>query len=60
MALPDSPRWLMAHGRVEEATRVLCMLEDAPAEHPVVIEKKREIEVSLMQESAGGASNLYY
>ncbi|KZV76507.1 general substrate transporter [Peniophora sp. CONT] len=52
--LPDSPRWLLAHGREEEALTVLCQLEDKPATHPDVIEKKREIEVSLMQESAGG------
>ena len=55
--LPDSPRWLLAHGREEEALSVLCQLEDKPADHEDVIEKKREIEVSLMQESAGGTSS---
>ncbi|KAI0314342.1 general substrate transporter, partial [Amylostereum chailletii] len=54
MVLPDSPRWLIAHGREAEGLQVLCQLEDKGPDHPDVIEKKREIEASLMQESAGG------
>jgi hypothetical protein len=54
MVLPDSPRWLLAHGRADEAVSVLCQLEDKEADHPDVVEKKREIEASLKLESAGG------
>ncbi|CDO71066.1 hypothetical protein BN946_scf184844.g70 [Trametes cinnabarina] len=55
LVLPDSPRWCMAHGRKEEGVRILAQLEDRDSiDDPVVIEKCREIEVSLAQESAGG------
>ncbi|THU80850.1 general substrate transporter [Dendrothele bispora CBS 962.96] len=55
MVLPDSPRWLMAHGHVEEAERVIAILEDKDdINHPDVLRVKREIEISLEQESAGG------
>lgn len=54
MVLPDSPRWLIARGRIEEGTRILAQLEDKELDDPEVLEKKKEIEVSLMQESAGG------
>ncbi|KAI0690821.1 general substrate transporter [Cerioporus squamosus] len=53
--LPDSPRWCMAHGRGEEGARILAQLEDRDSpDHPDVVAKRKEIEVSLAQESAGG------
>ncbi|KAG8215445.1 MFS-type transporter [Butyriboletus roseoflavus] len=53
--LPDSPRWLVAHGRNEEGARILAQLEGHDSmDHPDVVEKLKEIEVSLEQESAGG------
>ncbi|KAH9888029.1 general substrate transporter [Cubamyces lactineus] len=55
LVLPDSPRWCMAHGRVEEGVRILAQLEDRDSpDHPDVVAKRKEIEVSLAQESAGG------
>ncbi|EJF56774.1 general substrate transporter [Dichomitus squalens LYAD-421 SS1] len=55
LVLPDSPRWCMAHGRGEEGARILAQLEDRDSpHHPDVVEKRKEIEVSLAQESAGG------
>ena len=39
----------------EEGTRILAQLEDKDSvDHPVVILKKKEIQISLAQESAGG------
>ena len=53
--LPDSPRWCMAHGREEEGARILAQLEDRESvDHPDVVAKRKEIEVSLALESAGG------
>lgn len=48
-------RWLIAHGRETEGLHVLSLLEDKAMDDPQVIEKKKEIEFSLAQESAGGA-----
>lgn len=47
-------RWLIAHGRETEGLHVLSLLEDRPMDDPEVVEKKKEIELSLAQESAGG------
>ena len=53
--LPDSPRWLIAHGRAEEGARVIAMLEDKDSlDDPVVVKVRKEIELSLALESAGG------
>ncbi|KAF8153924.1 general substrate transporter [Crassisporium funariophilum] len=55
MVLPDSPRWLIAHGQREEGARVIAMLEDKDSvDHPDVVRVLREIEDSLAVESAGG------
>lgn len=55
MVLPDSPRWLIAHGYKEEGARVIAMLEDCDStDHPNVQRVQGEIEASLALESAGG------
>ncbi|KAL0579235.1 hypothetical protein V5O48_002797 [Marasmius crinis-equi] len=55
MVLPDSPRWLLAHGYEEEGARVIAILEDRDSvDDPDVQRVKKEIEISLAQESAGG------
>jgi len=53
--LPDSPRWLLAHGQVEEASKVIALLEDHDSvDHPDVVRARKDIEASLALESEGG------
>ncbi|KAJ7656218.1 general substrate transporter [Mycena rosella] len=55
LVLPDSPRWLIAHGRADEGARVIAMLEGHESiDHPDVVRVRKEIEHSLSVESAGG------
>ncbi|KAI0765877.1 general substrate transporter [Trametes elegans] len=55
LVLPDSPRWYMAHGREDEGAHILAQLEDRDSPNdPDVVAKRKEIEVSLAQECAGG------
>ncbi|KAG2217315.1 hypothetical protein INT45_003509 [Circinella minor] len=44
---PFSPRWLMSHGREEEALKVLSKLRRRPIDHPVIQEEWREIKISV-------------
>ncbi|CAL1698841.1 unnamed protein product [Somion occarium] len=44
----------MAHGLKDEGVRILAQLENLGANHPDVLMKRKEMEASLAQESAGG------
>lgn len=58
--LPDSPRWLIAHGQRVEGARVIAMLEDQDSiDHPDVVRVLKDIEDSLALESAGGWSSIW-
>ncbi|KAJ6181322.1 hypothetical protein N7519_011783 [Penicillium mononematosum] len=48
--LPESPRWLLAHGKEEEAVEVLSCLEAKPIDDPVVITQRNEIAFSIQYE----------
>ncbi|TIA31838.1 general substrate transporter [Aureobasidium pullulans] len=48
--LPESPRWLVAHGRTDEATEVLACLENKSIDDPFIITQRKEIEYTLEYE----------
>ncbi|OQD77091.1 hypothetical protein PENDEC_c003G01990 [Penicillium decumbens] len=48
--LPESPRWLLAHGKEEEAVEVISCLEAKPINDPFVIAQRNEIEFTIQYE----------
>lgn len=57
--LPESPRWLMLKGRVDDARQVVAALDNVPVDDPIVGKKLREIEASLVAAKTTRISDLF-
>lgn len=44
LAYPESPRWLLKHGKEDAAREIMCHLRDAPADDPQLSEEINEIQ----------------
>ena len=57
--LPESPRWLAQHDRLEEAANVFAMLEGkgVSIEHPNVVRQRDEVKAAVQQELLLGSAS---
>ena len=54
--LPESPRWLIAHGHFEEADRIIADLEGRDINDPYVVTESKEIHYAVTYERENGVS----
>jgi MFS family permease len=56
----ESPRWLLAKGRKEDATKSLTWLRNLPADHPYIRHELVQMELGIIRElEAGEGENLH-
>ncbi|OAA56723.1 MFS sugar transporter [Niveomyces insectorum RCEF 264] len=48
--LPESPRWLIAHGRLEDAVQILADIDDRAVDDPYIVAERKEIVYSVQYE----------
>jgi len=53
--LPESPRWLFAQGRREDAIKALCLVHEEDEDGPEVTYATRQIQGALDYEDKNGA-----
>lgn len=54
--LPESPRWLIAHGYIEEADQIIADLEAKTVDDAYVITESKEIQWAVQYERENGVS----
>ena len=58
--LPDSPRWMVKKGQIDEAIAIMAILEDLPADSSVVADDIRKMQVSLAETGKGSFRGLLH
>ncbi|KAJ5682851.1 hypothetical protein N7462_006016 [Penicillium macrosclerotiorum] len=58
--VPETPRWLINHGRSEEGLENMCKLRKLPADHEYIQTEYREIEAQVRHEQECFAGHSYW